>query len=233
MNTQTHSPLAHVYGCSCRNCRRVRYQYTRGKRRRSRGSHWWNETDGRRPRGDVPGMLTLRWHPHMGMTSYRDGRGKLIEFHVPTIADLFAWRDFERPWLLEVWEPLPIKAPGPHAVRPHCCYINTVVFYVRPYQTLPPKRYLSWHEITQRADGRYDTRRLERPTIRRDSTGSFAEYGRVETRFQWGVLLDFSGDTFEKVGGTVIWSRPHWWMRYRFRRVKPGDRLHHGGVFNP
>ena len=46
-------------------------------------------------------------------------------------------------------------------------------------------------------------------------------------------VLDFAGDTFEKTGGTVIWARPQWWMRYRFRRVKPGERLQNGGVFNP
>lgn len=206
---------------------------TRAARHRSRGRHWWDDVDGRSPRGEA-GALTLRWHPHMGMTSYRDGRGKLIEFRVPpTIADLLAWRDPDRPWLLEVWEPLPIKAPGPHVTLPHCCYINTIVFYVRPYQTLPPKRYLSWHEISRRGDGAYDTRRLARPVIQRGTVGEFAEHGRVETRLQWSVLLDLDGDTFEKVNGTVIWSRPSWWMRYRFRRVKPGERMASGGVFNP
>jgi hypothetical protein len=61
--------------------------------------------------------------------------------------ELFPYRDFpedvtsisavidpERPWLATVTEILDTKAP-PDA-RPYCCYLQTVIFYVRPWQVV-------------------------------------------------------------------------------------------------
>ena len=37
-----------------------------------------------------------------------------------------------KPWRLVIWEPLLTDAPGPPKAEPHCCYIQTVIFYHSP-----------------------------------------------------------------------------------------------------
>ncbi len=209
-------PSTHLYGCACRSCRR---EARRARYHASLGTH--ARLDERAPTGE-PGKLTLAYHPHMGRSPYRDGTGKFITFSVPDIRDLLSYRP--QPWNLVIWERLFTKAPGPHLVRPYCCYINTIIFYARPYQTLPPKRYLSWHEFSETeryANGNRKLIRLARPVIRKGSTGSFAEYDRLEHRLEWGTLLKFEDEQFEYGGGSVRWVRPHWWMRSQARRVRP------------
>lgn len=210
-------PSTHIYGCACRSCRR---ETRRARYHASLGTH--ARLDERAPIGE-PGRLTFTYHPHMGRSAYIDGCGKRTTFAIPDISDVLAWRDPDHPWNLVIWERLLTKAPGPHLVRPHCCYINTIIFYARPYRTLPPKRYLSWHapsETERYANGNAKWIRLERPVIRKDSTGSFAEHDRIEHRLQWQTILRFEGEDFEYGGGSVRWVRPHWWMRSRARRIK-------------
>lgn len=40
--------------------------------------------------------------------------------------------DDERPWLATVTEALDTKAPA--QAQPYCCYVNTVIFYEKPYR---------------------------------------------------------------------------------------------------
>jgi hypothetical protein len=49
--------------------------------------------------------------------------------------------DKEYAHLIEVWEPLSVKAPNPNLAQPYCCYGNTVIFYFRPYVIRP------WHHF--------------------------------------------------------------------------------------
>jgi hypothetical protein len=114
-----------------------------------------------------------------------------------------AWRvDVVKPWLIEIWEPLTAKVPSPALARPFCCYICTVIFYVRPYLVRD-------HHHFWRSRGKLQA---EKPG------GSFEEWGRVDTLLQWDMKIDFRGEQFEVGGGTVVWKRKRWWMRRSARR---------------
>lgn len=39
-------------------------------------------------------------------------------------------------------------APGPHLTAPYCCYVRTVIFYVRPYVQLSRRRgFAEWGRV--------------------------------------------------------------------------------------
>lgn len=69
----------------------------------------------------------------------------------------------DKPWLLTVWELLPTKAPCPDKTQPYCCYVRTVIFYLKPYVVRP------WHHIVNWR-GKYEA----------SAPGCFEEWGRVE-----------------------------------------------------
>lgn len=108
----------------------------------------------------------------------------------------------ENPWLVEIWEPLTTKVPNPCIARPFCCYINTVIFYLRPYV-------LRTHHHLWNCNGRL---RAEKPG------GSFEQWGRVYTVITWDTALEVNGQPFDRVSGSVIWKRKRWWMRQWARR---------------
>jgi len=108
-----------------------------------------------------------------------------------------------KPWLIEVWEPLPTKAPCPDKTQPYCCYWCTVIFYVRPYVVRP------WHRFWIDSLGR---RRAEKPGQ------NFEEWDRVETKFTGESLLEYNGEDFEALGGRVVWKNGRWWMKRTARR---------------
>lgn len=198
-----YQPLAHVYGCSCRACRGERRRLTRAESRRSHGTHWWDEPVERVPAGDR-GVLKLHYQ-------YRG---------TPPLEEFLSFRWPDRPWLMTGWEKLRIHAPNPSLCRPWCCYINTVIFYVRPHQTLPPTRYLTDLEFLPNGE----TRRLERRVIKRNKVGSFATYGSIETSLSHETIVEHAGELFDVQTWRIIWCRPSWWVRYTFRRRRPEEQ---------
>jgi hypothetical protein len=117
--------------------------------------------------------------------------------------DVSCWRvDQHQPWLLEVWEPLTTKVPNPNLAQPHCCYINTVIFYVRPYVVRP------WHHFWE-CRGK---RRAEKPGHH------YEEWGRVKTVLVWDRIFSWNGDEFICGGGRVVWKNNRWYMRRWARR---------------
>lgn len=119
---------------------------------------------------------------------------------VPDLSDCVVHQ--EKPWLLEVWEPLHTKAPCPDKTQPYCCYINTVIFYVRPFIVRP------WHRYWI-CNGK---RLAEKPG------SSFEKWDEIKTRLQWDDVVRFGLDTFAIGSGTVLWHNKRWWMRRWARR---------------
>lgn len=109
----------------------------------------------------------------------------------------------EKPWLVEIWEPLQTKAPNPSIAQPYCCYINTVIFYLRPYIRRP------WSTL-YRSNGRLC---VDKPKGMR-----FEQWDEIETIVFWHSALEINGQRFEPLGGTVTWKRKRWWMRRWARR---------------
>ncbi|WP_157785805.1 hypothetical protein [Bradyrhizobium liaoningense] len=134
----------------------------------------------------------------------RDGLG--ID-RAPDISDVLVGRP--RRHLLVLWEPVLTKAPGPHLAQAHCCYINTVIFYHRPYVVRPWKHY--WYDRAGKL---------------RASGSGFFEWDQLETRFTcWDDRVSFRGDVFEVGGGRVLWAnvpgeRRQWWVRLAARRIR-------------
>lgn len=154
-----------------------------------------------------PGGLSLHYWPAFGDPK-------------PDVSDIRVFR--RKPWQLILWEPLPTKAPGPHLVRPWCCYICTVVFYARPFRESPHRRYLSWHDYLGRY---YDNgipilEELPRPVIKVCEVGSFVEYDRIDHRLRWDTQVVFEGEIYEVGGGCVRWCRPQWYMMRWARRIQ-------------
>ena len=55
-----------------------------------------------------------------------------------------------KPWRIEVMEPLPVEAPGPHQAEAYCCYIQTVKFYKRPLRSSTGGECDLWDECETR-----------------------------------------------------------------------------------
>lgn len=161
------------------------------------------------PTGE-PGVRPYRWQ------RYRPRRG-----NGPDLSRLLAVRT--RPWILCLWEPLTAKIPGPNLVQPHCCYLQTVIFYARPFQQLPPARYLSWYGYHgYHANGNPKLEKLERPVIKRDSVGSFAKYAELEHSLRFDDHIEFDGEHWHIHGGSVRWHKPGWWFQQWARRMPQG-----------
>lgn len=119
----------------------------------------------------------------------------------PDLGDCLAERLPDRPWLLQLWEPLHTKAPSPARCQPYFCYLRTVIFYHRPYIKSGGypwccDGYWSWIE----------------------PAGSFVKYDEIETRLGWDDVVSFDGDTFTIEGGRVAWRYKRWWMFRSARR---------------
>ena len=107
-----------------------------------------------------------------------------------------------KPWLLDVWELLDTKAPCPDKCQPYCCYMQTVIFYHRPYIVRP------WSHLWN-CNGKL---RAEKPGRH------YEEWGRCETTLTWDTPVEYNGERFLIGGGTVVWKNRRWWMRHRARR---------------
>lgn len=107
------------------------------------------------------------------------------------------------PWRLVIWEPLPTKAPCPALAQPFCCYMRTVIFYLRPYVLR------RWSRMWR--DGR--------GCLRADPPGSYERWDQVETRLSYHDVVEFEGELFDVWGGTVRWARKRWWMCRTARRL--------------
>lgn len=114
-----------------------------------------------------------------------------------------------RPFLIRIFEPLATHAPCPALAQPHCCYINTVIFYYRPY-------------VTELAQPRW----RGPDGVIRDGMRGFQEWETVETRLRWDDVVRFEGENFTVSGGWVIWAAVpgdpvgrRWWMAHGARRV--------------
>lgn len=123
----------------------------------------------------------------------------------PDLSDCLVARP--RPHLLAICEPIITKAPGPHLAQPWCCYINTVIFYHRPYIVRP------WRKIYE-----------SRGRLTHCSPG-FEEWDQIKTRFTWDECVSFKGDVFQVSGGRVLWANApgeprRWWMRRGARRIR-------------
>lgn len=125
-----------------------------------------------------------------------------------TSLDIGHWRvDEIKPWLIEIWEPLTTKVPSPKLALPYCCYINTVIFYVRPFVVRP------WHHFWM-CNG---VRRAEKPGVQ------YEEWARIETLLNWETIIVYKGEIFTCGGGRVIWKNKRWWMKRDARRKREGD----------
>lgn len=120
-------------------------------------------------------------------------------------SNILVQRVVTHPWFIILWEPLTTKVPGPHLTQPYCCYIRTVIFYVRGYIirpfSSPWKLGIKW-KVTK--PGQH-----------------FEEWSRVETLFRHDDLVEFEKEVFEIGGGRIIWFNKQWWCRYSARRKKP------------
>jgi len=107
--------------------------------------------------------------------------------------------------LIEVWEPLATKAPCPDKCQPYCCYVNTVIFYLRPYVVRP------WHHFWI-CNGK---RRAEKPGH------SFEEWDRIDTTLRHDSTITHNGQLFRCYNGRVQWKDGRWWMKREARREEP------------
>lgn len=121
-----------------------------------------------------------------------------------------------KPWLLEVWEPLSTKVPNPNLALAYCCYLNTVIWYVRPYTVRP------WHHLWTT-----DHRSTCIPRIgcvwHAEKPGShLEEWGREDYHLTWDVRFTYNGTDFDAGGGSVeyLGKGLGWWMKHYARRRK-------------
>lgn len=106
-----------------------------------------------------------------------------------------------KPFRLVIWEPLLTKAPAPPKARPHCCYVQTIVFYCSPYVVRPFKKLY----------------RGKNGALRACSAG-FEEWDQIQTRLGWDDVVEFEGEQFLTGGGRVVWAQKRWWMVHGARR---------------
>lgn len=110
-----------------------------------------------------------------------------------------------KPHLLTVWELLRTNAPNPTICQPYCCYVRTVIFYIRPYTVRP------FHRFSRKPGGGYW---VTKP-------GSiFEQWDQIEYALGWDDPIEYNGERFETGGGRVIWRGKRWWMRHWARRKK-------------
>lgn len=116
-------------------------------------------------------------------------------------ADLVIVPNPEYGHLIEVWELLETKAPNPGKTQPYCCYVNTVIFYLRPYVVR------QWYHFWD-CNGK---RRAERPG------SSYEEWDRIDTKMRRDSVVTFNGRQFRCYNGRVMWRNRRWWMRREAR----------------
>lgn len=129
----------------------------------------------------------------------------------PELSRCLALHHHTRPWLLTIWESLETKAPSPAHAQPWCCYLDTVIFYHRPYLVAPPR---PWRD----RDGK----------LHPASHGSFVEYGQATMRLARVTLFQFEGQAFERQGGQVLWRHRGWWCVYAAHRGTRAARQANG-----
>jgi hypothetical protein len=126
----------------------------------------------------------------------------------PTLSGCIVSQPASHPWFIIVWEPLNTKAPDPNLVSPYCCYIKTIVFYVRGYIVNPFthlwKSNSGWH--------------AESPGHR------FMEWDECESALTWEDRVVWQGKEFEVGSGRVIYWHKRWWMRHWARTPKQIER---------
>lgn len=129
---------------------------------------------------------------------------------LPSVSSADRWPDIEvreiKPWSIEVWERLQVKAPCPDKAQPYCCYLRTVIFYLRPYVVRPWSHLYEWRGgLAAERPGRH-----------------FEEWARCETRYSWDDLFYFHGVPFRIGGGRVEWrgKARGWWMKHNAHRGK-------------
>jgi len=150
----------------------------------------WSYPEERAPCGEAGGLTSLSLRSHWDQPAERQH-----------LADCLVSRP--RPFALVIWEPLATKAPAPPKAQPHCCYIQSIIFYHAPYIVWPFKK--RW-----RCNGRL-----------RADRGGFFEWDQIESRLAWDDLVEFQGERFQVDGGSVVWARRRWWMVHGARRVRP------------
>lgn len=112
-------------------------------------------------------------------------------------SDIVIVPDVEHAHLIEVWEPLPTKAPNPSIAQPYCCYYRTVIFYLRPYVVRP------WHHMWI-----CNSKRKASPP------GSmYEEWDRIETTLHHESVIEHEGRRFRIYNGRVVWKNKRWWMK--------------------
>lgn len=106
---------------------------------------------------------------------------------------------------LTIWEPIDTKAPGPHLTTAWCCYIRTVIFYVRPFVSRGP------HPVKSPTKGWYW-----------ESDGrSYAAWDTVESTLSHDDIVALGGQHFRVAGSGVRWARGRWWWLHRCERLEP------------
>lgn len=114
------------------------------------------------------------------------------------------------PQVIDIWQPLPTKAPGPHLTRPYCCYVNTVIFYAGPVY------------YVRKGGHPYKTSR----GYRWSASSGFQVWDEVHDIFSWEDMVFFDGLYWEVSGGSVIWKNKRWWMyRQAFKNGRRARRM--------
>jgi hypothetical protein len=122
------------------------------------------------------------------------------------------------PWRLEIWEPLTCKVPNPNLAQPYCCYISTVIFYVRPFTVRP------WHHIWSTEEPSRYIHRIGCRWHAEKPSRTFEEWGRVDAVLTWDTPFDWKGERFIVGGGEVVYRSGWWWMKHTARRHRDESR---------
>ncbi len=113
------------------------------------------------------------------------------------------------------FEPLAVDAPP--SARPHCCYLDTVIFYKQPYESNEKGGYADFGQV--------------------ETQWNLLGQRWTDADLGWRALaplVQHEGHVFELTGGRVIRRNEKWWMEWSARRLLLDDfRLtsakgHHG-----
>lgn len=107
------------------------------------------------------------------------------------------------PWFIIMWEPLTTKVPNPNLVRVWCCYVKTVIFYLRPY--------------TVEQFHRKGYRGPVKPGH------EYAKWAQIETAFRCDDVVKWEGGMFKVGAGRIRYANGQWWCVQNARRHQPAS----------
>ena len=96
----------------------------------------------------------------------------------------------------------PLDANAPPDARPHCCYIDHVVFYKQPYEANERGNYAEWDRVQTR--------------------WNLLGQRWTDEDLGWRSLAPFvkhDGEVYELATGRVVWRDGLWFVEWIGRRV--------------